>query len=74
MVTRTNVKNVKGDSIEMDASSTQGITSETPAPVKLPWEPMELVAIGTVAALLEASSGSQSDGNTGAGQKMMVGL
>ena len=68
------MKNVKGDSIEMDASSTQGITSETPASGKLPWEPMELVAIGTVAALLEASSGSQPDGNTGSGQKMMVGL
>jgi hypothetical protein len=50
------------------------MVSETPVSGKVPWEPIKLVAVGTVAALLQASSGSQLDGNTGAGQKMMVGL
>jgi hypothetical protein len=47
--------------------------SEGAVAAKAPWEPMKLVPVGTVAALLQASQGSTPDGNTGSGQKMMVG-
>jgi hypothetical protein len=50
------------------------MVSETPVSGKVPWEPMKLVPVGTVAALLQASGGSQNDANTGSGPKMMVGL
>ena len=50
------------------------MVNETPVSGKVPWEPMKLSAVGTVAALLQAAGGSQNDGNTGSGAKMMVGL
>ena len=43
-------------------------------PGRLVWEPMKLTPVGTVAALLQASSGSMNDGNTGSGPKMMSGV
>ena len=46
---------------------------ETAPAVKRDWEPMKLTHVGTVAALLQASTGSMNDSNTGSGPKMMVG-
>jgi hypothetical protein len=53
-------------------ASVNSDTTETLASGKLRWEPMKLVPVGTVAALLEAVTGSKGDG--GGGGMMMVGL
>ena len=54
------------------AAATRGNTAKAMTEGKLPWEPMKLVAVGTVAALLEAATGSRNDGGT-MGNNMMVG-
>ena len=54
--------------------ATRNSANEAATVVKLPWEPMELTAVGTVAALLEAAVGSRNDGGGGMGApNMMVG-
>ena len=57
--------------VEMGAA-TQGNTAKAMTEAKLPWEPMRLVAVGTVAALLEGATGSRNDGAMG-NPNMMVG-
>jgi hypothetical protein len=54
----------------MTESVTRG---DAPASDKLPWEPMKLSGVGTVAALLEAVTGSLGDGGGGGTGMMMVG-
>jgi hypothetical protein len=70
MAAGQNVKPNRGNT-EMTASVNSD-TTETLASGKLRWEPMKLVPVGTVAALLEAVTGSKGDG--GGGGMMMVGL
>lgn len=53
-------------------AATQGNTAKAMTEAKLPWEPMRLVAVGTVAALLEGATGSRNDGAMG-NPNMMVG-
>ena len=55
------------------AAATRGNKAEAVTEAKLPWEPMKLVAVGTVAALLKASAGSRNDGAMGQ-PNMMVGV
>jgi hypothetical protein len=53
------------------AASIRSERADTVASGKFRWEPMKLTPVGTVAALLEAVTGSKGDG--GGGGMMMVG-